>query len=370
VKAESTPPGNSAMAISIAAEWNELYNRFYRKQEIYTMCWKNVDLSRHKVACARFGGPIAIIRDESKMVQLRAESARAKLLIFSSSGKLLSSVAWDRPGGRLISMGWTDEESLLCVMHDGTVFQYNYRGELSTSQLSLGQECWDQGVADCVIWGTGLVVLTEKNQLFSIPDLENPQAIKLADPHLEEPPHCFAVIEPQYTLSGSLEVLIAVGSTVLMVDADSVQDQTVSIGPLQKMTLSPNGNFLACFSHDGRLLVVTTDFSKTLSEFTTESALPPEQLVWCGVDSVLLYWEEMLLMVGPYGDFVKYPYDEPVVLIPECDGVRVLSNMYMEFLQRVPDSTVSIFKIGSTSPAAMLYDALDHFDKRSAKVLP
>ncbi len=101
-----------------------------------------------------------------------------------------------------------------------------------------------------------------------------------------------------------------------------------------------------------------------------QSALPPEQLVWCGVDSVLLYWEEMLLMVGPYGDFVKYPYDEPVVLIPECDGVRVLSNMYMEFLQRVPDSTVSIFKIGSTSPAAMLYDALDHFDKRSAKVLP
>ncbi|XWS47462.1 hypothetical protein CRYUN_Cryun14cG0154100 [Craigia yunnanensis] len=39
----------------------------------------------------------------------------------------------------------------------------------------------------------------------------------------------------------------------------------------------------------------------------------------------------------------------------------------MEFLQRVPDSTVSIFKIGSTSPAALLYDALDRFDRRSAK---
>jgi hypothetical protein len=74
-----------------------------------------------------------------------------------------------------------------------------------------------------------------------------------------------------------------------------------------------------------------------------------------------------LLMVGPYGDSIKFPYDEPVVLIPECDGVRILSNTYMEFLQRVPDSTVSIFKIGSTSPAAMLYDALEQFDKRSAK---
>lgn len=97
--------------------------------------------------------------------------------------------------------------------------------------------------------------------------------------------------------------------------------------------------------------------------------LPPDQLVWCGVDSVLLYWEETLLMVGPYGDSIKFPYDEPVVLIPESDGVRILSNTYMEFLQRVPDSTVSIFKIGSTSPAAMLYDALEQFDKRSAKVI-
>ena len=99
-----------------------------------------------------------------------------------------------------------------------------------------------------------------------------------------------------------------------------------------------------------------------------QSALPPEQLVWCGVDSVLLYWEEQLVMVGPYGDVVRWSYDEPIVLIPECDGVRILSNTYMEFLRRVPDSTVSIFKIGSTSPAAMLFDALDQFDRRSAKV--
>lgn len=86
------------------------------------------------------------------------------------------------------------------------------------------------------------------------------------------------------------------------------------------------------------------------------------------MDSVLLYWDDMLLMVGPYGDPVRYLYDEPIFLIPECDGVRILSNTSMEFLQRVPDSTVSIFQIGSTSPAALLYDALDHFDRRSAKV--
>lgn len=101
-----------------------------------------------------------------------------------------------------------------------------------------------------------------------------------------------------------------------------------------------------------------------------QSALPPEQIAWCGLDSVLLYWDELLLMVGPNGDPVRYFYDEPIILIPECDGVRILSNSSMEFLQRVPDSIVSIFLLGSTEVGALLYDALDHFDKHSAKVFP
>lgn len=100
----------------------------------------------------------------------------------------------------------------------------------------------------------------------------------------------------------------------------------------------------------------------------TQTSLAPEQLVWCGMDSVLLYWDDMLLMVGPFVDPVRYLFDEPIILIPEYDGARILSNSNMEFLQRVPSSTESIFKIGSTEPAALLYDALDHFDRRSAKV--
>ncbi len=98
-----------------------------------------------------------------------------------------------------------------------------------------------------------------------------------------------------------------------------------------------------------------------------QSALPPEQMAWCGLDSVLLYRDDMLLVVGPSEFCISY-IDEPVILIPECDGVRILSNTTMDFLQRVPDSTESIFKIGSTSPASLLVDALDHFDRRSAKV--
>ncbi|KAG5017440.1 hypothetical protein JHK85_023576 [Glycine max] len=356
--------------VSVAAEWQLLYNRYYRKPELYPMPWKHVDLARTKVAAAPFGGPVAVIRDDSKIVQLHAESALRKLRLFSSSGRPLADAVWRHPGGRLVGMSWTDDQTLLCVVQDGTVYRYDVHANLIEPNLSLGKECFEDNVADCAFWGHGLVCITEANQLFCIADFRNPSAVKLADPGIDEMPHCMAVIEPQYTVSGNVEVLLGVDdAVVLAVEEDGVQrlGEGLLRGPLQKMVVSRDGKWLASFTHDGRLLVTTSDLTGVIIERDCESALPPQQIAWCGMDAVLLYWDDMLLMMGPEGEPVHYLFDEPIILIPECDGVRILSNTSMEFLQRVPDSTVSIFTIGSTSPAALLYDALDHFDRRSAK---
>ncbi|XVF20921.1 hypothetical protein REPUB_Repub12eG0045400 [Reevesia pubescens] len=310
------------------------------------MRWKHMDLSRNKVACAPFGGPIAVIRDDSKIVQLYSESALRKLRIFTSSGVLISDTVWKHPGGRLIGMSWTEDQTLICIVQDGTVYRYNVHAELIEPNVSLGKECFEQNVVDVM------------------------RPCQLAETGAEELPNCMAVIEPKYTVSGNVEVLIGVGDGILIVDEDGVQrvEGEAVQGPVQKMVVSWDGKYLAIFTHDGWILVTDINFKGVLLEYNCESALPPEQLAWCGLDSVLLYWDDTpLLMVGPRGDPVHYFYDVPLVLIPECDGVRILSNSSMEFLQRVPDSTVSIFKIGSTSPAALLYDALDHFDRRSAK---
>lgn len=78
-----------------------------------------------------------------------------------------------------------------------------------------------------------------------------------------------AVVEPQFVMSGSPEVLLAVGDRVLAVDEDDVQTLglELEIGPVQKMAVSPNGKLLAAFAHDGRLLVIPTDFSKIIFEY-------------------------------------------------------------------------------------------------------
>lgn len=104
---------------------------------------------------------------------------------------------------------------------------------------------------------------------------------------------------------------------------------------------------------------------------------PPDSMTWCGEDAVLAHWAASgsLLLVGP-GDSATFPsYEEdsagvPLVLTPEVDGARVVSRRASAFVQRVPDPVVATFGIGSTDPAALLYDAFEQFDKRSVKVRP
>eukprot|EP00899_Mesostigma_viride_P000918 jgi/Mesvir1/10827/Mv07754-RA.2 len=359
------------MEMPPAAEWSELYNRFYRKVELYLMSWKGIDLSMHKIACAPFGGPIAMIRDDKKLVLLGTVGVtHPALCIYGSSGKLLASVPWLR--GRLVTLGWVNGDVLLCVLEDGVVLRYDVHGKLlSPSQFSMGAECAEQGVVDALIVANCMVCRTASHALFAVTDLDEPRPTKLAPLPGGVASgggiQCMAVIPPAQSLSGTIEVLVAAGSSVYAVDAAMCQDQHASLGHVLSIVPSPDGAFLACFTADGKLHVTSSDFSKSLSELDSKAEDPPTQLLWCGQDSVVLYWSEALLVVGPFGDWLRFAYDEHVHLAAEVDGVRVLGPHASEFLQRVPDSVVDVFKVGSTAPGALLYDALEHFDKRSAK---
>jgi len=108
--------------------------------------------------------------------------------------------------------------------------------------------------------------------------------------------------------------------------------------------------------------VVSTDLQKNLSDLDTKTSVPPNQFVWCGTHTIVLYWDRLVLMMGPKGDWIKYNYEEPLYLVPEVDGIRILSNEKCEFLHLVPDSEVNIFNIGSTAASALLFDAWEHYE--------
>lgn len=43
-----------------ASTWNKLFDRYYRRSEIYSMQWENVDLAKMIVAGSKFSGPLGM----------------------------------------------------------------------------------------------------------------------------------------------------------------------------------------------------------------------------------------------------------------------------------------------------------------------
>ena len=187
------------------------------------------------------------------------------------------------------------------------------------------------------------------------------------------------ILQPNITTSGDLEIILSVpqSKSVFIITSDECQDINLNNGPFPKIASSPSGDALATFNEAGCLWVVKSDFSENHAEFDTRSSSIPSQVAWCGEDSVCLYWEpeqinnregnvSLLLMIGPNGDYSTFTYDSPIHLVTEIDGVRVITNDTCEFLQRVPEANFDIFKIGSLTPSAMLYDAYIEFEKKNA----
>jgi vacuolar protein sorting-associated protein 16 len=136
--------------------------------------------------------------------------------------------------------------------------------------------------------------------------------------------------------------------------------------PIVDMCFAPNGRFLACFTESSMLTVISTSFETKVLDFDTSegSNTPPLEMKWCGEDSVVLHWKNLgILMVGPYGDWLRFPYQgmENVFLLPEIDCCRVITDTTVEILQRVPPTTALLLRIGSIDAAAMLLDASDSY---------
>jgi hypothetical protein len=145
---------------------------------------------------------------------------------------------------------------------------------------------------------------------------------------LGSPPTTFAVLPPAPAAGRAQpEALIATASrTILLVTEAEVADQLLSTGPFTRIVPAPNGKFIAAFSAAGSLFVYTKDFSRHLSEFVTKMPRAPRELVWCGVDSLVLHWEALLLMVGPFGDWIKCaprprPRSRPRPRHAACDAI-------------------------------------------------
>ena len=252
--------------------WHFVNDKFYKKEHVYTMEWGNLDLSSFLVAGSSFGGPIALIRNPKKIVTVHSQTKRPTMFIYTSSGKLISQFVWEK--GNIVGLSWAKNEILVCVVEQGTVFLFDVHG--SCSDFTLGED----EILEARIFDEGLVAMTRQFQFILVSDLNEPRPKLLSFFLLKDYPACWDVLPADKSASMHPEIIIATSKTIYVLDQAGYQDQFVERGPFSEMKISPDGKYLALFTSDGHLWVVSTDFQVNVMDFDTDSKSAPIQLAW------------------------------------------------------------------------------------------
>ncbi|CBX96515.1 similar to vacuolar protein sorting vps16 [Plenodomus lingam JN3] len=347
------------------ANWEKVGDKFYRKVQLYTAVFdSDLELENYNVVGAPYSGAVAVYRDEEKLHTYRGPGAtKASIDLYSCAGKLIRSINWDK--GTIKGLGWSEDEKLLVVSSDGTVRCYcDLQGDFVPFTLGHGAD--EYGVVSCRFYSTGFVALLGNNHLISITSYTEPRPKLLAIPP-NEPVVSWSIIPPAYSLSRSIEVILAIGATLYVVDATEAEDRNFNAGPFRHIGISPRAEFLAFYTDDGKVWVVSGDWSEKLSEYDSGVKTVPKDMQWCGSNAVALAWEDEVHLIGPNSAATKFYYDTWVHLLPDVDGIRLFTNEVCEFIQKVPDEAVEVFRLGSDSPAANLLEASSLLDQKSPK---
>lgn len=267
--------------------------------------------------------------------------------------------------GKIKSIGWSDSERLIIVTEEGIVRNYNIQGEFT--QFSLGKEANEHLVVNCQFWSSGFVALLGNNTFIAINQYDEPRPKLLSTPKFEDIIHSWTIIVPQFSSNFHVEVLASTKSTIYSIDEAGNIDQCLQQGPFLNISVSPNGQFVALQTFQNKIWVVSTCFQKTMSEFSLADNEKPLQMGWCGNDSVIVLYNTIILMIGPFGEFLSFPYNGPALLVSEIDGVRIITNDKCEFLQKVPDVLENVYRKKKESYGAILLESIEHFEQKSPK---
>ncbi|EFN53979.1 hypothetical protein CHLNCDRAFT_135924 [Chlorella variabilis] len=378
-------------------EWQLVGDAYYSRRELYRLDWGgggsggggSFDLAFMRVFPAPAGGPIAALRDDSKLVLYVGGFTKPDVQVFSGAGAPLGRVLWD--GGHVLAAGWTAGEQLLVLEAGAKVHMFSVRGERLPRHLSLGAECEEEGgVEAAVLFRDGLALLTPAGHLWCVPDVHEPRLQRFPDPAPGlggggSGVHCMAVIPPSASSSGALELIAAVEDTVRVIDANEALPTPVFEGPILRLAVSPCGKFVVGYGQDGTIHVWSSDLSEVMTRVglaETEldlvdslgaDAVPdtlPDQLVWCGSDAVLLFWEGLGALLVPLEGGWRW-WDVggggAAAFATEVDGVRIITGGAHQLLRRVPPPAARVLELGSTHPGALLYDARRLFDAQDAR---
>ncbi|XP_057368312.1 vacuolar protein sorting-associated protein 16 homolog isoform X2 [Daphnia carinata] len=339
------------------------------EEEVQEAGHLEINLQDLKVTVAPSGGPIAVVRDDTKLTPVQT-SGKPIIFIFSPSGELKSTIKWS--GGKIVEINWSSSEELLCIQDDGSVSAYDIFGNYQNS-FQMGQEAREMKIIDARTFpsstGTGLVVLTTNFRFFVVNNIKDPRIRRFPDiPGVNIAPSCWTAIHGD---DRQTRVIVAKEKDIYLLDyseqhvAQKIPEISHHHLSIIAMAVSPCSKLVALLTDAGVIWIGAFDFRRKFCEHDAQCMLPAVQLVWCGSGAVVLNLGSVLLVLSPNRDNFTLILDSTSHVCPEVDGLRIITNSSHEFLQKVPLPNQEIFRIGSMSPGAILVEASREFQKRS-----
>uniref|UniRef100_A0A672PJT6 Vacuolar protein sorting-associated protein 16 homolog n=1 Tax=Sinocyclocheilus grahami TaxID=75366 RepID=A0A672PJT6_SINGR len=329
--------------------------------ELYEMGWNLKDGLRDcLVAAAPYGGPIG----EFCFITLLRKIVSEYSFVDDLSLCLLQ---WK--SGVVKQLGWTVSDDLLCVQEDGTVLVYDLLGGFKR-HFSMGNEVSQSQVLETKIfhspYGTGVAILTGALRFTLATNIDDIKLRRLPEvPDLQGAPSCWAVL----TQDRQSKVLVANGSHLFVLDNTACTPVTPpGLSPqassIVHMCVSFSYKYLALLTDSGHVWMGTSNLKDkfVLLLFSCRCRRPKSQQ-----PSAVVMWDGLLLVVGECKETIQYHLDDDSILVPELDGVRIISGTHHELLQEVPGACEEIFKIASMAPGALLLEAHKEYEKESQK---
>ncbi len=130
------------------------------------------------------------------------------------------------------------------------------------------------------------------------------------------------------------------------------------------MSVSYNHAYIALYTNNGIVWMGSSDLETKFCEFNTGRTERLLQISWIldsencrSADAIVITYPSLLIVISVAGDSNLYCYDPAIFLIPEMDGVRVLTNNCHEMIQKVPKCVNNIFAINSQESSSWLFEA-------------
>lgn len=372
-------------ATTRVGEWTDVNkSTLLRLVSFDDLAWElDTFITAHHVAVCGFGGPIAICsKDPSK---------GSEIALHNSIGFSMGSAAsiYLGEGEELLFMTWSDvKDHLIIVLKDGSVRFLNTKGQ----SVAMSQHV--QNPIMCCSTGNGVAVVLESNRAVALECEDSgeyrPRIAEL--PRMVGPPAAMMAIPSQLSDTGYCQLYITptLGdltdeSTVIAVTFHSSKPRAVDLqkrfagGSIRRMSMSPDASHIALISEDGSVYICDSEFNNEDLLFNTETDVLPTQMVWCGPSAVTYLHlarqfsadDEVpttLTIFDPFdrNNSCSLELASDVLLVQECDGIRVLSEDTYQFLQVVPEEARRIFQTGSTALSSLLKCAFDEYMSESA----